>query len=41
MELEKKHYRIPQVGEYNIKPIFIQDFITKNKKNYVKIITLN
>jgi len=38
IELEKKHYRIPQVGEYNIKSIFIQDFITKNKKNYVKII---
>lgn len=41
VELEKKHYKIPQIGETNTKPIFIKEFLTENKKNYVIIISLD
>ncbi len=39
-ELNKKHYKIPQLGETNTRPIFIKDFITEKKKHYVLIIYL-
>ena len=39
-ELEKKHYKIPQLGEMNTKPIFIKEFITEKKKHYAIIISL-
>lgn len=41
---EKKEYnkklKIPQIGEYNTKPIFIKELIIENKKSYAKIISL-
>ena len=40
IELEKKHYKITQLGETNTKPIFIKNFITEKKKHYVLIISL-
>ena len=39
-ELEKIHYKIPQLGEMNTKPIFIKEFITEKKKHYAIIISL-
>ena len=39
-ELENKHYKIPQLGESNTKPIFIKEFITEKKKHYAIIISL-
>ena len=40
VELEDKHYKIPQLGETNTKPIFIKEFITEKKKHYAVIISL-
>jgi len=40
VELEMIHYKFPQLGETNTKPIFIKNFITENKKHYVTIISL-
>jgi len=40
VKLEKKHYKIPQLGETNTKPIFIKEFLTEKKKDYVVIISL-
>ena len=39
-ELENKHYKIPQIGESNTKPIFIKEFLTEKKQHYVMIISL-
>ena len=41
IELDKKHYLIPQLGETNNKPIFIKNFITENKKQYAIIVSLS
>lgn len=40
VELEDKHYKIPQLGETNTKPIFIKEFLTEKKQHYVMIISL-
>jgi hypothetical protein len=40
VKLEKKHYKIPQLGETNTKPIFIKEFLTEKKEHYVVIISL-
>jgi hypothetical protein len=41
---EKKEFnhklKIPQIGEYNTKPIFIEKLFTENKKSYAKIVSL-
>jgi hypothetical protein len=41
---EKKEFnyklKIPQIGEYNRKPVFIQELLTENKKSYAKIVSL-